>query len=131
MDILQKIKVLAAEYKTEIIKHRRHLHMYPELSFEEENTGKYIAKYLSDIGIPHTTGWVEHGVVATIEGGQGGPTIALRGDIDALPIQEANDVAYKSTNEGKMHACGHDVHTASLMGVAKILWELKDDIKAQ
>ncbi len=129
MDILQEIKVLAAEYKAEIIKHRRHLHMYPELSFEEENTGKYIAKYLSDLGIPHTTGWVEHGVVATIEGGQEGPTIALRGDIDALPIQEANDVPYKSTNEGKMHACGHDVHTASLMGVAKILWELKDGIK--
>ena len=67
MDILQEIKVLAAEYKAEIIKHRRHLHMYPELSFEEKNTGKYIAKYLSDLGIPHTTGWVDHGVVSTIE----------------------------------------------------------------
>lgn len=129
MDILSRVKVLAAEYKAEIIAHRRHLHMHPELSFEEEITGKYIAQYLSDLGVPYTTGWVEHGVVATITGKQDGPTIALRGDIDALPIQESNDVPYRSIKEGMMHACGHDVHTASLMGVAKILWELKDHLK--
>ena len=129
IDMIQQIKDLAAKYRSEIIDHRRYLHMHPELSFQEENTGKYIAKYLSDLGIPHTTGWVEHGVVAIIEGGQAGPTVALRGDIDALPIQEANDVTYKSTIEGKMHACGHDVHTASLMGVAKILWEIKDHLQ--
>ena len=129
MDMKTQIKKIAAKYKAEIISHRRHLHMHPELSFQEENTGKYIAQFLTDLGIPHTTGWVEHGVVATIEGAHDGPTIALRGDIDALPIQEANDVAYKSTHKGKMHACGHDVHTASLMGVAKILWEIKDQLR--
>ena len=128
MEMIQQIKDLAAKYKSEIIDHRRHLHMHPELSFEEKNTGKYIATYLSDLGVPFTIGWVEHGVVATIAGAHDGPTIALRGDIDALPIQEANDVNYRSTIDGKMHACGHDVHTASLMGVAKILWELRDQL---
>lgn len=127
--MIQEIKKIASEYKAEVIGHRRHLHMHPELSFEEEKTGKYIAKFLADLGIPHTTGWVEHGVVATIQGDLAGPTIALRGDIDALPIQERNDKAYKSTVAGKMHACGHDVHTASLMGVAKILWTVKEHLK--
>ena len=128
-NILNNIKELAAQYKEEIIGHRRHLHMHPELSFQEEKTGKYIAKYLKDLGIPYTTGWVEHGVVATIKGEHEGPTIALRGDIDALPIRELNDVDYKSTIDGNMHACGHDVHTASLMGVAKILWSVRDHLK--
>ena len=128
-NILNKIKALATQYKSEIIAHRRHLHMHPELSFQEEKTGKYIARYLEELGVPFTSGWVEHGIVATITGAHEGPTIALRGDIDALPILELNDVEYKSTIEGNMHACGHDVHTASLMGVAKILWSMRDQLK--
>lgn len=129
MDLTREVKELASSYKDEMIAHRRHLHMHPELSFKEENTGTYIADFLQGIGIPHTTGWVEHGVVATIKGALDGPTVALRGDIDALPIQELNEVEYKSTIDGHMHACGHDVHTASLMGVAKILWSLRDKLK--
>lgn len=125
---ISQIKSLAADYKSEIIGHRRHLHMHPELSFEEVETGKYISKYLTDIGIPHTTGWADTGIVALIDGNLPGPTIALRADIDALPITEANEVQYKSKHNGKMHACGHDVHTSSLMGVAKILWNLREHL---
>ncbi len=128
MDVLKdKIKDLASEYHEEVTHIRRHLHQYPELSFEEVETGKFIAKKLKSYGIPYEHGMAGNGVVALIKGKN--PThkiIALRGDIDALPIKEANEVAYKSKHEGKMHACGHDVHTASLLGTAKILYAVKD-----
>lgn len=99
---------------------RRHLHTYPELSFEELNTSNYIASILDEYNIPYTRGWAGHGIVATIEG-QTSDSIALRADIDALPIHEANDVPYASVNKGIMHACGHDVHSSCLLGAAIIL----------
>ena len=130
MSLQEKIKQLAKLYFEETVATRRYLHQHPELSFQEVKTGKYIAERLSDLGVKHVHGVAENGVVALIEGKN--PTskvIALRADFDALPIFEANDVPYKSQNEGIMHACGHDAHTASLLSVAKILNEIKDDFE--
>jgi len=126
----EKIKRLAAEIHPEIIEIRRHLHSRPELSFQEVETGKFIARKLGEFGIPYEQGWGGNGVVAIIEGkNPKEKIIALRADIDALPIVEANDVPYKSKNEGVMHACGHDVHTSSLLGTAKILNTLKGEFQ--
>lgn len=125
--LIPLIQKKATDYKAEIIAIRRHLHQFPELSFNEVETSKFVSKKLTEFGIKHTTGIVKTGIVAIIEGKN--PTkkiIALRADLDALPITEENEVDYKSKNNGVMHACGHDVHTSSLLGVAKILNELKD-----
>ena len=128
MSLKNSIQSLAAAYVEEVVHIRRHLHQHPELSYAEVETGKYIAKKLTDYGIEHEHGWAENGVVGLIKGkNPARKVIALRADIDALPITEANNVSYKSRNEGVMHACGHDVHTASLLGAAKILNELKNE----
>ena len=130
MELQEKIKQLSKVYFAETVATRRYLHQHPELSFKEVETGKYIAQRLSELGVKHVHGVAENGVVALIEGKN--PTskvIALRADFDALPILETNDVPYKSLNEGVMHACGHDVHTASLLAVAKILNEIKNDFE--
>ncbi|KIC89263.1 M20 family metallopeptidase [Flavihumibacter sp. ZG627] len=121
--ILQK----AATYADEFIAIRHHLHANPELSYQEFETSAYIQDFLQKQGIPFTI-MAETGVVGIIEGrNPSSRTIALRADMDALPIQEANDIPYKSTKNGIMHACGHDVHTTCLLGAAKILHELKGD----
>ncbi|MES2836139.1 MAG: M20 family metallopeptidase [Bacteroidota bacterium] len=126
----EKIKQLSSEYLEEIIAVRRHLHAHPELSFEEHNTSKFICQKLDEYKIPYTKGIVKTGIVALIEGKNAAKKcIALRADIDALPIQETNKVSYCSINNGVMHACGHDVHTASLLGAAKILSELKTEFE--
>lgn len=123
----EKIQQLAKSYQSEIIDIRRHIHMNPELSYEEVETGKYISKKLTELGISHEHGIADNGLVGMIEGkNPSKKIIALRADIDALPIHEANDVPYKSKKEGVMHACGHDVHTASLLGAAKILQECRE-----
>lgn len=123
-----KIKALAKTYHEEVILIRRHLHQHPELSFEEKETGRFIARKLKEFGIPFEHGVADNGVVGIIQGEKGkGKVMALRADMDALPILEANEVPYRSKKEGIMHACGHDVHTSSLLGVAKILNELKND----
>jgi len=128
MILRDKIKDLANKEFSNTRKTRRHLHQHPELSFQEKKTGKYIANFLKALGIKHETGWADNGVVAYIQGKQSNKrVIALRADIDALPITEANKVSYKSKNPGVMHACGHDVHTASLLSTAKILHLLKED----
>lgn len=113
----------------EIIEIRRHLHKYPELSFEEVETSKYIAEYHRKLGHEVRENVGGNGVVATLKGNQEGPTVALRADFDALPITEENDFDFKSVNEGVMHACGHDGHTATLLGVAKALNKLKSELK--
>ncbi|MCB0636470.1 MAG: amidohydrolase [Lewinella sp.] len=121
-----QIHELARSIHPEVVGFRRHLHQHPELSFAEHETARYIAARLREWQIPHQYPFAETGVVALIEGGQGpGPVVALRADTDALPIQEENDCAYRSQNEGVMHACGHDVHTSSLLGTARILWTLR------
>lgn len=106
---------------------RRHLHQYPELSFQEVQTGRFIAAQLSEMGVPHQHGIADNGLVALIQGKNPKKrTVALRADMDALPILEANKVPYRSQHEGVMHACGHDAHTASLLGAVRILWALRD-----
>lgn len=126
----EKIKSLAKAYKQEVIANRRHLHANPELSYEEFKTSAFVEEQLKAIGITKIEKKANTGWAALIEGrNPGKKVIALRADMDALPIIEANDVSYKSTNEGVMHACGHDCHTASLLGAAKILHEVKDDFE--
>ena len=125
--IKEKIKLRSSELLSEIISVRRHLHAHPELSFLEFNTSKFIAGKLNEYGISFRDGIVKTGIVAMIEGKGKGGVVALRADMDALPITEQNKTDYCSLNSGVMHACGHDVHTASLIGTAKILAELKNE----
>lgn len=126
----EKIKILAKELKEETIQNRRHLHSNPELSYQEFQTAAFVKSKLEEMGIAGieqkaTTGWT-----ALIEGKNPSKKIvALRADMDALPIVEANEVPYKSKNPGVMHACGHDAHTASLLGAAKILNGLRDSFE--
>lgn len=123
-----QIKNLSEAFFEEVREYRRHLHMHPELSFKEKETAKYIAERLKKEGIGFEDGWVETGIVATIEGKNPEKRkVMLRADIDALPIQELNDTAYKSKNSGVMHACGHDVHTSSMLGAALILNDLREE----
>lgn len=126
----EKIKELAKAYLKDVIQVRRHLHAHPELSFKEYETSRYIQNFLKEEGIPFKAGYVETGIVAHIEGKNPSKrVIALRADIDALPIQEENEASYCSQNNGVMHACGHDVHTSSVLGTAKILNQLKDQFE--
>jgi amidohydrolase len=130
MSLLDKIKSLSVAYSQEVISLRRHLHENPELSYQEYNTAKFVAQTLRSIGIEPTEGIATTGVLAEIKGkNPGKKTVALRADMDALPITELNDVTYKSKNNGVMHACGHDVHTSSLLGTARILNEVKDQFE--
>ncbi len=125
-----KIKNLAQAYHADVIEMRRYLHENPELSYEEVETGKFVADKLKEFGIPFVHGVADNGVVGLIEGrNPHKKVVALRADMDALPIKEANDVPYKSKKEGIMHACGHDAHTSSLLGAAKILNGIKDDFE--
>jgi amidohydrolase len=129
-EIIKLVKEKAAAYHQEVIAIRRHLHQNPELSFQEHHTSKYVCTKLEEFGIDYESGMVVTGVVALIKGiNPESRVVALRADLDALPILEENKVAYKSINQGVMHACGHDVHTASLLGAAKILNELKDQFE--
>ncbi|MFD2873710.1 M20 family metallopeptidase [Mucilaginibacter ximonensis] len=125
--IKQRIQELSKNLFNEVVANRRHIHSHPELSFHEVETSAFVAKKLDELGI----GWermADNGLVALIKGEKpSDKVVALRADMDALPILEANDVPYKSQNDGVMHACGHDVHTSSLLGTAKILTELKSE----
>lgn len=128
MDRITRIKALASEYFEDVVFYRRHFHASPELSLQEHKTAAYIVAQLKEMGIPYQEGVAGTGVVATIAGAGGGDgVVALRADMDALPIQEENRVAYKSVNPGVMHACGHDVHMASLLGTARILQAMRGE----
>lgn len=125
--MLEKIKDLAKRYSSEFIGVRQHLHANPELSYQEFETSKYVQQKLNNWGIPFEIK-ATTGVVGLIKGkNPDKQVIALRADMDALPIKEENTIPYKSKNEGVMHACGHDVHTTCLLGAAKILNEIKED----
>jgi hippurate hydrolase len=125
--MLDRIKSLSEKYTEEFIAVRRHLHANPELSFEEWNTSAYIQQLLKSWGIPFQV-LASTGISACIEGkNPNSRIVALRADMDALPILEENEIPYKSKNPGVMHACGHDVHTACLLGATKILLETKDE----
>lgn len=124
-----RIKRLSKGYLKEITLIRRHLHAHPELSTKEAATAAFISKQLSVWGIEHQTGIAGHGIVGIIRGGMpGDKVIALRADMDALPVLEKNNVPYVSKNPGVMHACGHDIHMASLLGTARILKSLEAEL---
>ncbi len=126
--MIERIKQIAATNLPETIAIRRHLHAHPELSFEETKTSAYICSQLDALGIAYLKGYVNTGIVAHIYGkAPESKVVALRGDMDALPITEQNTAAYCSQNSGVMHACGHDVHTACLLGAARILNALKEE----
>ncbi|NII27142.1 amidohydrolase [Pseudoflavitalea sp. X16] len=127
MSLKEKIQSLASTYAPVFIDIRHHLHAHPELSYQEVETSQFIQQKLQEFGIPHQV-MATTGVVGLIKGKNPDKRIvALRADIDALPILEENNVPYKSTRDGVMHACGHDVHTTCLLGAAKILQELKEE----
>lgn len=112
----------------EMIAIRRYLHQYPEISFNEKKTAKYIADFYEKLGIPYQTKVGGNGVIATLQGGKPGKTVALRADFDALPIQDEKDVPYKSKVDGVMHACGHDGHTATLLTLAKAVQAFQEEL---
>lgn len=130
MNILKEIKERAGTNYKEILSIRQHLHQYPELSFEEVQTALFVQKKLDEYGISYQKNVAGFGIIGIIKGkNPTKKTIALRADLDALPIEEKNDVPYKSKNYGVMHACGHDVHTSCLLGAAKILNEIRDQFE--
>jgi amidohydrolase len=130
MELRDRIKGIASDISSEVIGLRHHLHSNPELSFQEFKTAKFVAESLRKIGLDPAEGIAKTGVSVLIEGkNPSKKVVALRADIDALPIAEANDVPYRSNNEGVMHACGHDVHTSSLLGTAMILNQLREEFE--
>jgi len=130
-DLISIVISSAKRLLPSIIAIRRDLHQHPELSFEEKRTSESIKAFLTQYEIPFTEGWAGYGIVASVRGDADGPLVMLRADMDALPITEANDVSYRSQHEGIMHACGHDVHTSSLLGAAVILHENKKSIHGE
>lgn len=137
--VADPVAKMADEIEPQVIQWRHHLHQNPELSNREFETAKYIAKYLTDLGLEVTTGVAKTGVVAILDSGKPGPVVGLRADMDGLPVKEVNDLPFKSNAvsmfEGKevpvMHACGHDTHMAMLMGAAKILVSMKDELRGK
>ena len=127
---ITQIQELSKKIFDKVNAYREHLHSNPELSYKEYNTAKFVSEKLADIGI-ESTSIGGTGVMALISGEQHGDNdkcIALRADLDALPIQEENEVSYKSKNDGVMHACGHDVHTSILLGAAEILYHFRNQL---
>ncbi len=125
--MIQEIQQLSAAHLNKVIDIRRHLHQNPELSFKEYETSKYVASILTECGIEFESGIAGTGIVATIRGHEAhSRIIALRADMDALPIVEQTEAQYQSINTGVMHACGHDAHTSSLLGAAMILHDLRE-----
>ena len=125
--MLDRIHALADDVFPEVVRLRRLFHRRPELAFEEHETAALVAQTLREIGIEPIEGVAQTGVVAHIEGETAGPTVALRADMDALPIQEATGLDFASEVDGKMHACGHDAHTSMLLGAARILHDLRSE----
>ncbi|MFC0178912.1 amidohydrolase [Thorsellia kenyensis] len=125
------IKMMIKEVQEDVVKWRRHIHANPELSFQEFETAKFIFNELSQFSNLELTQLTPNSVIARLKGNKPGKTVALRADIDALPLQEESGVSFCSKKENVMHACGHDVHTAMLMGAAKVLSQLQDSISGE
>lgn len=129
MNLKDKLFQILEDQEQEMIQIRRYLHQYPELSFQESNTAEYIKSFYQNKDVSLTQPVSDaHAIIVEIKGGQPGKTIGLRADFDALPISEETEVPFKSQNEGVMHACGHDAHTAYLLGVANALIEVKEEL---
>ncbi len=129
--MLKEIQALSHEIFPEVVRLRRVIHAHPELAFEEYETARLVVETLQPLGVEIQTGIARTGVVATLRGAAPGPTVLLRADMDALPIHEENDFDFRSRYPGKMHACGHDAHTASLLGTAMILAQLRTRLRGQ
>lgn len=127
MSILDKIIKLSNKYEEHVINLRRKIHQNPELSFDEYGTRELIINELEKLGIEYERGIAGTGILATLYGKEEGKVLLLRAEMDALPIEEDIEIDFKSVNKGVMHACGHDVHIANLLGVAKILSDLKEE----
>src|SRR5690606_16731163 len=127
MDILQQVRQLTEQLFPEVVGHYRHLHSHPELSYREQETAAYITAFLQREGIPFRNGIGGYGIVAEVKGEKEllDDCIAFVADMDALPVQEENEVPYRSVNEGVMHACGHDAQAAALMGAVKMIHSLR------
>jgi len=123
-DLESSLRTAVAAIEPGLVEIRRDLHAHPELAFEEVRTAGVVAAELARLGITHRTGIGRTGVLGVIEGGRPGPTLAIRADMDALPIHEATGLPFASTVDGKMHACGHDIHTSTLLGVAAVLRDM-------
>lgn len=124
---LSRIRLEIRTLQPRLVEWRRNLHQHPELGFQEQLTSEFIRAKLQEWGIDHQTGIAKTGILATIVGSKPGPVLGIRADMDALPIQEENDVPYKSRHPGKMHACGHDGHTAIALGTAYYLSQHRQD----
>src|SRR5262245_6006646 len=130
MSLLSFIQEQSKSIVGDVVAMRRHLHAHPELSYQEHETSKFVVSKLRSFGLQPQEGVAGTGVVALIEGrNPSSKAIALRADMDALPIHEENKADYKSKNAGVMHACGHDVHTSSLLGTASILSKARDQFE--
>jgi len=130
MDLRQKLLQQAATHYDDVVGIWHHIHRFPELSYEESSTSAYIQEQLRSLGIPFKAGFAKNGIVGTLVGRNPGRfTIALRAEMDALPISERNEIPFRSENPGKMHACGHDMHMAALLGTAMILQALKAEFE--
>ena len=125
VNIRPEVEVIADD----IIAMRRDIHKYPELGFDEHRTSSLVAEHMKDLDFDVTTGIGKTGVIGDLKGNKGGPTIGLRADMDALPIQETGEIPYRSLNDGIMHACGHDGHTAMLLGAATVLKQFQEHLK--
>ena len=123
------VKSIVDSYEEQLKSIRHHLHEHPELSFEEYQTAAYIRESLSKMGVAIADGFSGTSTVGVLKGSEPGPCIAFRADIDALPVEEDNDLPYKSKIPGVMHACGHDIHTATLLTFAQILSSRKELVK--
>ncbi len=129
-DVYQKVVSLSNDSNADVVQWRRHMHAHPELSNRETETSRFVAERLREIGVDDIkTNVAHHGVVALVKGNRPGPCVALRADMDALPVTEQTHLPFASTNAGVMHACGHDVHTAVLLGAAEVLTQIRDEIQ--
>ncbi len=128
---MNNIRAKINKYKEEVIRIRRDLHKHPEVGFDLERTSNLVSDKLKELGFDVKTNIAKTGIVGLIEGNEAGPTIALRADMDALPIKEQTELSFASVEDDKMHACGHDGHTAILLGVAMVLAEIKDELKGK
>lgn len=124
---LSQLRPAIYELQPQLVEWRRRLHQQPELAFKEKLTAEFVSQKLREWGIEHETGIATTGIVATIDSGKPGQVLAIRADMDALPVQEENDVPYKSQHDGRMHACGHDGHTAIALGTAYYLSQHRED----
>src|SRR5438034_4630285 len=128
MRLIERVAPSVERWGAEATAVRRDLHAHPELAFEEQRTAHVVEAFLERLGIRCRTGIAGSGIVAMLEGGKPGRTIAIRADMDALPIQEPAGLSFASTVPGKMHACGHDAHTAIALGVAGMLAGVRDEL---